>query len=1050
MTENDNIGLTIIKASAGSGKTHRLTLEYLKLVLSNPQKFINILAVTFTNKATAEMKSRIIKELQIIATTPDKSNMFTELAKELKIKPETLTQIAKDLVKSILHQYTYFNVSTIDHFFQNIIRNLTKELGLNGGFRIQLDQNEIIETAVDSFLHELSQNKDQMKIMLEYIDSQMDDEKSWNVNWHLVNFTKQLFREQVRYFFIKNNGSINGTSSTQEIKSVLAQTIKSFEKTANNWVATYDSLIEKANLQPEDFAGKSRNPLLSAKNKIQKKKYTELEAVLVKISKQDRWSHKDSNNCNLVDSLAPQFDLFYEELKGLYENQLPNYLEAIALQKHIFQHALASGLMTKVSQTLAEQNLFMLADAPVLLNLFTDGDDTPFIYEKSGRVFMHFMIDEFQDTSALQWENFKPLLKESLALGNIGNFIVGDVKQAIYRWRNGDWTLLHKKVKAQIQQSITETLNQNWRSKENIIQFNNVFFQELISTIGNGLQEKYKEELKEIYKDAHQNIPEQIASKQKGGYVCIKGIDVKKREEFIEQSLIELKAQISELKEEHNANDICILVRKNDELTAVSEYLINETNYEVISSGSLTLGSSNLLQIIIACIKYLNTPHDLYTKTIAFLLYQAKNSNTDLHQLFHIENNSLLPVNFDETIENLKQKSGLEIIEGVINAFDLHTIFPNQEIFITHFYNEVKKLIFEKGSNLETILEWWESKGEGTNIELSDANPSGIKVMTIHKSKGLQFQNVLLPFAQWSTPNKQDTLWLPGDTFSFPETNGGIFPVELNKSHLLCKHLSHFYEEENFASLIDIINVLYVATTRAIDSLHINYQRKLNSKNDISNYIEEIVYNQSELNNLLVKKEESTFELGVIKKYVNEQQKDSSQINILFARAEKIAVKTTKQNIFNPGIHENYAAEMGSLWHKIFERIIVQDDIHESVKKQEDLGNINETQSEIIIKQIEAWIANPEISRWFSHESKVLNEIDIIVPKSTTRRPDRVVIHENGTDIIDYKFGHKESNQYFKQVNEYCELFKEMGYQNVNGYIWYPIINKVIKTNAHN
>lgn len=1050
MDYNGNNGLIIIKASAGSGKTHRLTLEYLKLVLSDPQKFKNILAVTFTNKATAEMKSRIIEELQTIALEPAKSNMIEELSNELKTSTDNIVKIAKNLVKSILHQYAFFNVSTIDHFFQNIIRNLTKELGLNGGFRIQLDQSEIIEVAVDAFLQDLSHNKGQMKIILEYIDSQMDDEKSWNINRHLINFTKQLFREQVRYFFIKNNGSINGNASTESIVKIIKGTIYKFEENANSWVRAYDSIIEKANLQPEDFAGKSRNPLLSAKKKIQQKKFNDLITNLNKVSTQDRWSHKDSNNANLVDSLAPHFDTLYEELLDLYQNQLPKYIEAITIQKHIFQHALASGLMKKVSDVLAEQNLFMLADAPVLLNLFTDEDDAPFIYEKSGRVFRHFMIDEFQDTSALQWENFKPLLKESLAVGNRGNFIVGDVKQAIYRWRNGDWTLLHKKVRQQIQQAVTETLNQNWRSKENIIQFNNIFFQEIISNIGNNLPYEYRNELNEIYNDAIQKVPEQLKSKRLGGYVFIKGIDENKREEFIQASLVELKKQIVSLKEKHKASDICILVRKNDELTAVSEYLINETNYEIISSGSLTLGNSNLLQIIITCIRHLNTPHELYIKTLSFLLNQTNNKVADLHQLFHKEKNTYIPDNFEEIIRALNQKSGLEIIEDIINAFDLNTIFPNQEIFVARFYNEVKQLIFEKGSNLETILDWWESKGENTNIELSEASSSGIKVMTVHKSKGLQFQNVIIPFAQWAVPNKQDTLWLPGDDFTFNETHGGLFPVELNKSHLICENLSHYYEQENFASLVDIINVLYVAVTRAVDSLHIIYHRNPHSKNDISKYIEEIVHNQSELSDILSQTDESTFELGEMTNLTHIIPKETPQIKISFPRESHIAVKQTKQSIFNPSTYENYAAEMGSLWHKIFERIIVKEDIHKAVNKQLDFGNINKTQAEIIISQIKTWLHNPKVAQWFDSNSKILNEVDIIIPQKSARRPDRVVIHKNGTDVIDYKFGQLESAHYLKQVQEYCQLFKNMGYKNVNGYIWYPVLNKIININSNN
>lgn len=1045
MSSDEYTGLKIIKASAGSGKTHRLTFEYIKLVLSSPSKFKNILAVTFTNKATAEMKSRILSELQILAKTPDKSRMIDKLANDLKLSKSQLSQNASQIVKSILHEYAHFNVSTIDHFFQNIIRNLTKELGLNGGFRIQLDQNEIIEAAVENFLHDLGGNEGQMKIMLEYIDSQMEDEKSWNVNRHLINFTKQLFREQVRYFFIKNNGSINGKSNTQTVKAKLFAIINSFETKTKDWIDAFEAIIEKSGLQREDFTGKSRNPLFSAKTKLETKKYGEIDKNLSKIQEQQQWAHKDSPNAKLVESLASEFDKLTDDLNEIFYKYYPEYIEANTIQKHFFQHSLASGLMKKVSELLAEQNLFMLADAPVLLNLFTDGDDTPFIYEKSGRIFQHFMIDEFQDTSVLQWENFKPLLQESLALGNKGNFIVGDVKQAIYRWRNGDWTLLHKKVAEQIQQTKNESLTNNWRSQENIIQFNNHFFKELINIAGRNFGEHYQKELQDIYDDIEQTIPHEIEEKRKGGYVYLKEIDESKREEFLEASLRELKHHITTLKEKYSIEDICILVRKNAELELVTEFLINETNYEIISSGSLSLSNSNILQLIITFIRYLNTPDPLFSKTISYLLLKSRIDKSELHNIFKAEYENSTTKKIDDISKELKQESILEIIKTLVNRFDLLNIYPNQEIFLSRFYNEVKQLTFDKGGNFNGIIEWWETKGETINIEISENNSSGIKVMTIHKSKGLQFQHVVIPFAQWASPNKQDTLWLPGNSFRFDELHGGLYPVNLSKSHLFCENLAPYYEAENFATTIDLINVLYVAATRAEEGLHIFYHKKPHSKNDISRFISETMENSEEISKLLTLRNENSFEIGKLKTAKLPAPQEKSKVVIHFTNNENIAIKPGKQSIFRSDNYENFAAELGSFWHKIFEQIITFNDIDQAVNRQIELGNINKTQAQIIKDQISSWLKEPNISFWFSNKVKVITEAEILVPQKSTKRPDRIVIHANGTDIIDYKFGRKESESYKKQVKEYCQLFEKMNFKNIKGFIWYPLLNKVIE-----
>jgi ATP-dependent helicase/nuclease subunit A len=319
--------------------------------------------------------------------------------------------------------------------------------------------------------------------------------------------------------------------------------------------------------------------------------------------------------------------------------------------------------------------------------------------------------------------------------------------------------------------------------------------------------------------------------------------------------------------------------------------------------------------------------------------------------------------------------------------------------------------------------------------------------MTIHKSKGLQFKHVILPFAQWASSGKQDTLWLPGNAFAFNETNNGLFPVNLNKSHLACSGLSEYYEAENFASLIDLINVLYVATTRAEEGLHIFYHKKPRSKSDISKYIEEIISEQSKLTEILNQITESSFELGEIPVPEESNTIKQERIHISFSAKNNIAVKSTIQSIYNTDNFENYAIAKGSFWHKIFERIENKNDIRSAVLKQHDIGNISAPQAEIIVQQIEEWLKNPDIKRWFEGDIKIINEADIIIPNQSSKRPDRVVIHKLGTDIIDYKFGQIESNQYIQQVNEYCTLFAEMGYTNVKGYIWYPLINKIIPTN---
>ncbi len=1046
---NPNNGLTIIKASAGSGKTHRLTLEYLKMVINRPFAFKHILAVTFTNKATAEMKSRIISELQKLATAPETSNMLEKLAADTNLTPQEIQNQAQKLVGTLLHEYAHFSVSTIDHFFQSIIRALTRELSLSGGYNVQIDQTGIIEEAVEKFLKDLRKNSNYMQVMLEFIDAQMSDEKSWNVQRQLVSFTQELFREHVRYYYVKNKGSLTGKASSAQIIQKLSAVIKEFRKKITQWSNELSRFIENNELSPDDFKGKSRNPLHSILKKIDKNDFTDLPARLLKLQEIDQWGHPDSENRALVNSLSHFFDQKTGELEKLINHDYNKYLEAIALYKNIFQHSLASGLMEKVSEVLEEQNYFLLADAPVLLGLFTHSSDTPFVYEKTGHRYQHFMIDEFQDTSALQWENFRPLIEESLASGKQGNFIVGDVKQAIYRWRNGDWSLLHKKVARQINNSQIVTLQNNWRSSKNIVNFNNLFFKETINDVSQYQEEHYTMELKAMYADVEQKIPEDIKTKRAGGYVHLEAIDGSNADEFREAALVKLKAQIEKLKTQYNQNDICVLVRRNRELKEVASYLINETKFNIISTGSLALGSSQLVQTIIAAFRYITDQQELYLKTLAYLSGNNTEKN-NLHNIFADKSGKFIPNNFLNRLKELANLSALDLLGEIIEIFNLKNHYPNQDVFLSRFYNEIKKLTFEKGSNLPYILNWWDTEGFELSIEMPESTQEHIRIMTIHKSKGLQFDHVLIPFAQWHPETQLDLLWLLGDAFSIEELQGGLFPAKLNQSHTANPTLKQFFDAESFAMLVDQINMLYVANTRAKNGLFLFYQQKSKNKNDVSTWIKTWIENESfgKMETQIEQPEDNILTIGELAPEENKAGEESSSIEINLHKSKHVVIKSNINSILKtlPDITESHR-EKGSMLHRLFEKIIIPGDIQNAINELVYNGQIDKTEAPQLVAQIKKWIENPAINAWFSPKAKVLTESEIILPRKDSKRPDRVVIFPNETIIIDYKFGQKTSDKYKKQVKEYCRLFAEMGYHKITGFVWYPFLEKTENIN---
>ncbi|WP_462280244.1 UvrD-helicase domain-containing protein [Salinivirga cyanobacteriivorans] len=1041
--EHSNSGLNIIKASAGSGKTHRLTFEYIKLVLGNPSLFKNILAVTFTNKATAEMKLRIVDELTKIAKLDPDGKMMPDLKDAMQVSGHELSKRAQQVLEFILHEYGHFSVSTIDQFFQGIVRALTRELNLSGGYRVQIDQREIIENAVEHFLADLKNNEAYMKLMLDFVDARMSDDKSWNVQNELNKFTVQLFREHVRFYFIRNRGSLTGQKSPAEVRKLLRNAINKFEARIKTWTEKGQAFLSETGIEQQDLIGKSKNAFHLALQKAEKKDYDDLPTRLERLQSVEKWLHKSSEKqalANTVDSFITEFTY---ELESIIKNEYVEYIEATALFRNIFQHSLASGLMQKVTDYLADQNLFMLSDAPVLLNLFTDNSDTPFIYEKTGHRFKHYMIDEFQDTSALQWANFKPLIEESVASIGYGNFIVGDVKQAIYRWRNGDWNLLQRVVAKQIPDHTVHSLQQNWRSKEKVVKFNNTFFSNLIPFLSGQQEAPYSDILSEMYDDVQQVIPENVAEDRSGGYVELRGLAGAKVDDFKDNALIALKEQVDRLMIEHKQKGVCILVRKNAEVKKVATYLINETNYNVISTGSMTLANSRLLQHLITTFKYLVEPHDLYLKTLA-AIYNYDNNKVNFNDVFLGAPEKYLPDEFIERQPELANSSSLALIGKIINIFKLDEKFPGQDVFISRFYNEVKKLAGENGGGLLPVIDWWDREGSELSIEVNETDEESVTVMTIHKSKGLQFRHVILPFLYGYPDKKLDMMWVDGSAFSFEALKEGLFPIILSQKHVHSKGLNFYYQKELFELMVDQINTLYVAMTRPKESLTIFYNKEAGKNEDAAFWFNRFLNQENEQNKLLVGRSEQDdiFTFGELISSDGVQKTKPAAINIRLDDVVSLNLKTDYQHISTQP-HEKLMASKGSLLHKIFEKIILPDDIPKAIDEKIQQGFLDKAEREPMLEKINKWVRQPGVAHWFTETVKVLTEADIIVPNKSSSRPDRLIFDGEKVMVVDYKFGAHKRAEHHKQVIDYCKIMRDMGYQNVEGYVWYPVLGAV-------
>ena len=487
--------LTVYRASAGAGKTHKLTGEYLTLLFTGPGAFRRILAVTFTNKATDEMKTRIVDELYNLAS--GRKSDYVELLKSAY----SLTEIqvrkqAAQILINILHDYSAFNISTIDRFFQQTMRVFTREIGLQGGYGIEMDQELVLTTAIDNLLSDLEkpESKDLLGWLLRFAEDKIESGGEWNLRKDIMALSREVFKESYKAFSEAVGRDIEDKKALEDYKNELYGIIRSVEATAKELGERGLAILNKYGLKVTDFKGGSRSPLTLLDRLVQGE-MKEPSATFIGLADNLDGCFTKTVSLGTRQIIGCAFeDGLNDCIKGIIS--LFGNLTAYNTAREIVRYYYTLGILTDVSRQIAayreEKNVMLIADTTELLSKVIEGSDAPFIYEKTGTHVDHYMIDEFQDTSGMQWNNFRPLIEESLAHSR-DNLIVGDVKQSIYRFRNSDWKLLDGQVQADFSPEVVheETLKDNWRSCRNIVEFNNALF----TTLPGVLQAVYNEAL---------------------------------------------------------------------------------------------------------------------------------------------------------------------------------------------------------------------------------------------------------------------------------------------------------------------------------------------------------------------------------------------------------------------------------------------------------------------------------------------------------------------------------------------------------------------------
>ena len=1071
--------LTVYRASAGSGKTFTLAVQYIKLLVENPHAYRHTLAVTFTNKATEEMKMRILSQLYGISRRLKESKPYLESVKQqTSLDETTIINNASYALSELIHNYSYFRVETIDAFFQTVLRNLARELELTANLRIELNDQQVEQQAVDQLIEDLNASSLLLSWILDYIHENMDDDKSWNVIAQIKHFGMNIFKD----YYKKNRQRIKEIFEekdffkhyTGQLRAILKHADEQIKKCGDDFF----ELLDAKGYSVSDFSNGARG-VCGYFLKLQSGNYTDDEKVYNKTADDastnpSKWIIKKKAHAGepIYDLVCDQLMPMLVQSERIRRQQCRLYKSADLTLRHLNQLRLLDSIGDKVEELNRELNRFMLSDTQTLLRSMIGENDSPFIFEKIGTQLRNIMIDEFQDTSTVQWENFKVLLLETMSHDS-NNLIVGDVKQSIYRWRSGDWRLLNDIENEFGAQEINiKPLKINRRSEKNIITFNNAFFEKAARQEYLQLKEEAEnnaEQLQKAYEDVIQDIP---AEKEECGTVEVALLpnDDAYEEQTFKLVADKVQALIDAGVKE---NDIAILVRYNATIQEIGDYFMrNMPDVHLVSEEAFHLDASQAVNIIISGMMVLNNPEDDIAKaTLTKLYMKSIKDNNLLDSDILLKNNSLedyLPKQFLNQREYLLGLSLIDMAEALYHIFDLQTL-TGQTAYICTFYDKLNEFMQDDVPDLHSFLEQWTDNIHSSSIQSS--NNEGVSLVTIHKSKGLEFDHVIVPFCDWKL-EKSNTIWCKPQEEPFSALP--IVPIDFNKKQMKNSIYENDYADEHFQNIVDNLNLLYVAFTRAGRGLYIYGKRGDKGGGRswiIENCLQAVATDLNAHYEDTGNKEESIhFAFGEGLSIAPSKTKKQSE-NIFNQSAENIEItvenyerkvefkqSNKSKDFVNAGIEEDEETlkkksyiQLGSIMHAIFSTIKTKKDIGTALRNLEEEGILYNkviTQDKLR-KTIAERLNDPRVSSWFSERWSLFNECSILkvnplTDKVEERRPDRVMTDGKEMIVVDYKFG-SPKEEHKAQVKEYMDLLHEMGHHNITGYLWYLFSNKIIK-----
>ena len=1072
--------LTVYKASAGSGKTFTLATEYIRLLVENPTCYRNILAVTFTNKATEEMKMRILSQLYgIWKQLPESADYMKVIQEKTGFGEELISERAGIALQNLLHNYNYFRVETIDTFFQSVLRNLARELELTTNLRIGLNDHQIEDIAVDQLIADLNTTDIVLQWIIRYIMESISDDRSWNVISKIKKFGCTIFQDRYKEVSDELSKKMQEpgfferyTTQLRELREAALEHMKQIGE------SFFDEL-EAEQLTIDDLSGKSRG-IASFFNKLRRGEFDasiENATVANHLESYEKWCTKTH----------PKRDYIYTLAQGSLGNilryavderprQWKLYKSADLTLRHLNQLRLLGSIEQKVRQLNADANRFLLSDTQQLLHALIGESDSPFIFEKIGTQLEHVMIDEFQDTSTVQWQNFCVLLAEAMSHENTSNLIVGDVKQSIYRWRSGDWRLLND-IEQQFnsQQIETRALNTNYRSQRNIIQFNNVFFRQAATLEYMAQKELNAAEaaqLEKAYADVEQKIP---AGKDPLGLVSIRLLPA---DDYQTATLKQIAETIATLRAQGiPQKEIAILVRVNQYIPTIARYFMEQMpEVTIVSDEAFRLDASNAVCLLVQALRLLTHPDDQLTKAAIVknwhhdVLGEPAEDNRLL--LSTVDLDSGLPEAFRNHREELTAMPLYDLVERLYDIFSLERL-SEQSAYVCTFFDQLAAYVSENTADIFAFLNEWDETICKKTIQSDETE--GVRILSIHKSKGLEYPYVIIPFCDWQLEKQNDNiLWCkPAEE---PFSDLPIAPVDYSQRQMMGTIYEHDYLQEHLQNTVDNLNLLYVAFTRACKGLYVLGRR--NAKNLRSTLIEQCLpLVAKELSDAVIEgMEDDKATLSFTYGTPASPRSDTSRItphasaktkNPFLKPAEPLPVafsyheskvsfrQSNRSQAFIEGDDEEKAQrhryiQAGSVLHEIFSTIRTVNDIPDALRRLQFEGVLydEEMTAEHITMMLKKRLENPRVADWFSPRWTLFNECTILSVENgevKERRPDRVMTDGQEWIVVDFKFGSPKP-EYHDQVREYMNLIQKMesvSSDKIHGYLWYVYSNKI-------